>query len=129
VAGRATSPTRLPSGIPGQAFLRSEERRRLERERTDLYVVHALLDESGGRFQNARALYWLVADEWPAGLERVLDLSAESPYRRRQVEELRGALRHGAKVGPLRLCTRKTRTGQRSWTLLSVAEAEAQLEL
>lgn len=129
MAGRATSPTRLPSGIPGQSFLRAEERRGLEENRVALRCVHAVLDESGGRFGTPRALYWLISDEWPDGVERVLDLDGRSAFRRRQVEDFRGALRQGRPVGPLRLCTRETQTGRPSWMLLSVGEAEAQAQL
>lgn len=119
-------PERLPSSVPAAAFLRAEDRRALERDRAELFVVHVDVTDRADAYGH-RVLYWLLSPAWPAGVERVLDLTA-TVVRRQQVEELRLALRRARRIGPYRLTQR--RSGSRTvWALVAPAEADAQLEL
>jgi hypothetical protein len=122
----SSTPERLPTTIPASAFLRAGDRRALEGDRTELYVVHVDIAERDDSYGH-RCLYWMSSPGWPAGTERVLDLAA-TVVRRRQLDELRLALRRAGQVGPFRLIQRRI-GGRPVWALVAPTEADAQLEL
>jgi hypothetical protein len=121
MGGRVTRPRRLPVSVPSVAYLRAADREVLERDRAELFVVAAAIDELGPEAgYGPQAVYWLRGP-WGSG-ERVLSLTVNG-YRRRQVGNLRDALRRSDRVGPFRLERRPTETGHTAWTLVD-AEAE-----
>ena len=124
---RTLPPERLPSSIPASAFLRAAERYELERDKAELHIVAAVVDDRDSGY-GRQATYWLVCPNRWGDAERVLTLSL-NPYRARQVAEIRDALRHVGQVGPVRLCHRRSSSGMNAWALVSVGEADAQLEL
>ena len=109
MARRVTPPERLPVSVPSEAFLRAADREELERDRAELYVVAAALDELGPEAGfGPQAVFWLRGP-WGAG-ERVLSLSLNG-YRRRQIAGLRDALRRSDAVGPFLLTRRTAESG------------------
>jgi hypothetical protein len=123
---RVTPPGRLPVSVPSEAYLRAADREELERERAELYVVAAAIDELGPEAgYGPQAVYWLHG---PWGAERVLSLSLNG-YRRRQVASLRDVLRRSERVGPFVLARRSTDTGRTAWTLVDAHASGEQLLL
>jgi hypothetical protein len=124
---RITPPGRLPVSVPSEAYLRAADREALERERAELFVVDAAIDELGPEAgYGPQAVYWLRGP-WRTG-ERVLSLAANG-YRRRQVANLRDALRRSDRVGPFRLERHTAESGRRAWTLVDAGEGGDQLAL
>jgi hypothetical protein len=122
MGSRVTPPGRLPASVPAEAFLRAADREELERDRAELYVVAAVVDELGPEAgYGPQAVYWLRGP-WRAG-ERVLSLSLNG-YRRRQIGNLRDALRRSDRVGPFRLARLTAESGRRAWTLVPADQAE-----
>jgi hypothetical protein len=124
---RTLPPERLPTSIPAAAFLRSAERYELERDQAELYIVEAVVDDRDSGF-GRQCTYWLTCPSRWGNAERVLTLAANA-YRVRQVAEIREALRRVKQIGPLRLSHRRSSSGHAAWALVSVTEADAQLEL
>lgn len=124
---RITPPGRLPVSVASESYLRAADREQLQRDKAELFIVSAAVDEIGseGGF-GPQAVFWLRGP-WGAG-ERVLSLALNG-YRRRQVASLRDALRRSDAVGPYLLSRRSTETGHAAWTLTPAADAAAQLEL
>lgn len=124
MAPRVTPPERLPVSVPSEAFLRAADRERLERDRAELYVVAAVVDELGPEAGfGPQAVFWLRGP-WGAG-ERVLSLNG---FRRRQVANLRDALRRSDRVGPFLLTRRTAESGRAAWVLVSAEASAEQLE-
>jgi hypothetical protein len=128
VTPRVTPPDRLPVSVPSEAFLRAVDREELERDRVELYVVAAVVDELGPEAGfGPQAVYWLRGP-WGAG-ERVLSLTLNG-FRRRQVAGLRDALRRSDSVGPFRLARRRTaESGRSAWALVPAGAEDEQLPL
>jgi hypothetical protein len=122
MGARVTPPGRLPVSVPAEAYLRAADREALERDRAELFVVAAAFDELGpeGGY-GPQAVYWLRGP-WGAG-ERVLSLAVNG-YRRRQVANLRDALRRSERVGPFRLARRIAESGRSAWALVPAGEGE-----
>jgi hypothetical protein len=121
MGSRITPPSRLPVSVPSEAYLRAADREALERERVELYVIAAAIDELGPETgYGPQAVYWLRGP-WGAG-ERVLSLGLNG-YRRRQVASLRDALRRSDRVGPFRLERHAAESGRRAWALVDAAAA------
>jgi hypothetical protein len=114
---RVVPPSRLPSSVASDAFLRADDREALERDRAELYVAAAELDRGG--LYGDQVLYWLRGP-W-GNEERVLALEA-TLVRRRQVGELQPRLRSGAVVGPVVVATRAPRSGHHPWARVDAAE-------
>lgn len=114
---RIVPPSRLPSSVASDAFLRADDREALQRDRAELYVAAAELDRGG--LYGDQVLYWLRGP-WDDE-ERVLALEA-TLVRRRQVGELQPRLRSGAVVGPFVLARRATGSGHHAWALVDAAE-------
>jgi hypothetical protein len=123
---RTLPPGRLPSTVPASAFLRAAERYELERDRSELFIIAAGVDDRDSGF-GRQCVFWLVCPARWGSAERVLTLGL-NPYRTRQVAEIREALRRFDQVGPVRLCHRRSSSGM-AWALVAAAEADAQLEL
>jgi hypothetical protein len=124
---RVTPPGRLPVSVPSEAYLRAADREALELERAELFVVAATIDELGpDAGYGPQAVYWLRGP-WGAG-ERVLSLSVNG-YRRRQVANLRDALRRSDRVGPFRLARRTAESGRSAWSLMPAGDDGEQLAL
>lgn len=127
MAPRITPPGRLPVSVPAEAFLRAADREALELERAELFVVAAAIDELGPEAGfGPQAVYWLRGP-WGAG-ERVLSLALNG-YRRRQVANLRDALRRTDRVGPFLLARRTAESGRSAWSLIPAGDAGEQLPL
>ena len=124
---RVTPPARLPVSVPSDDFLRAADRVELERERLELFVVAAAVDEVGSdAVYGAQAVYWLRGP-W-GDRERVLSLSLNG-FRRRQIANLSAALRRADRVGPFLLARRPTAGGHAVWSLVTVDEGGEQLAL
>ena len=124
---RITPPARLPVSVPSDAYLRAADRELLEHERAEVFVVAAAVDEVGSdAVYGAQAVYWLRGP-W-GGRERVLSLSVNG-YRRRQIANLRDALRRADRVGPFLLARRTGESGRSAWALVPVDEGGEQLAL
>lgn len=127
MAPRVTPPERLPVSVPSEAFLRAADREALERDRAELYVVAAAVDELGPEAgYGPQAVYWLRGP-WGAG-ERVLSLSLNG-YRRRQVAGVRDALRRSDRVGPFLLARRTSESGRTAWALVPAETSGEQLAI
>lgn len=125
--GRTLPPERLPSTIPPAAFLRASERHEVERDRAELYITAATVDDRDSGY-GRQCVYWLSCPNRWGTAERVLTLGWNG-YRARHVAEIREALHRVDRVGPVRLCRRRSSSGLAAWALVAPAEADAQLEL
>jgi hypothetical protein len=127
MGARVTPPGRLPSSVASEAFLRAADRQELERDRVELYVLAAVVDELGPEAgYGPQAVYWLRGP-WGAR-ERVLSLGLNG-FRRRQVASLRDALRRSERVGPFRLARQTAESGRRAWALVPAGAEDEQLPL
>jgi hypothetical protein len=127
VAPRTTPPGRLAVSVPSEAYLRAADREQLELDRAELYIHAAAVDEVGPEAGfGLQAVFWLRGP-WGTS-ERVLALSLNG-YRRRQVANVRDALRRSARVGPFLLTRRTAESGHAVWTLIPAPDAAEQLAL